>query len=183
MRLSKPRITPLEESVLDKEQKEILKNASSSDKPANIFKTLVRNRKLMKRWLVFASHILNKSTLPERERELVILRIGWLCKSEYEWSQHAVIGKRRGLTDEEIDRIYKGPDAPGWSALDKALLRATDELHADAFITDATWNELKKTYNDEQMMDLIFTIGNYNLVSMALNSLGVQMDPGFKGFK
>ncbi|MFW5937226.1 MAG: carboxymuconolactone decarboxylase family protein, partial [Desulfosalsimonas sp.] len=90
-----------------------------------------------------------------------------------------------GLTDEEIDRIQSGPDAEGWSDLDRALLRATDELKDDAFISDATWNELKKTYTDQQMMDLIFAVGNYNLVSMALNSLGVQLDPnmGLEGFK
>jgi len=104
------------------------------------------------------------------------LRIGHLCRSGYEWSQHARIGKDIGLTDEEIERIKEDPEAPGWSRADRAVLQATDELHTDAFISDATWNELKRTYRDDQLMDLIVAVGNPTLVSMALNILGVQLE-------
>jgi 4-carboxymuconolactone decarboxylase len=183
MRPTEPRIMPLEEQDWNDEQRRMLTESLISEKPINIFKTLARHPELLKRWLVFASHVLIESTLPPRERELVILRIGWLCRSEYEWAQHVVLGKRSGLTDEEIDRIYEGPETHGWSDLDRTLVRATDELHADACISDRTWAGLKKAYSDEQMMDLIFTVGNYNLVCMALNSLGVQIDPGLEGFK
>ena len=126
---------------------------------------------------------MNKSALPARDRELVILRMGWLCRAEYEWAQHVVLGRKAGLTEAEIDRIPDGAKAEGWSEKDRALIAATDELKNDAFITDATWNTLKKSYDDQQIMDLIFAAGNYNLVSMALNSLGVQLDPGLEGFK
>ena len=78
----------------------------------------------------------------------------------------------------DIERIRKGPDAPGWSADDRALLRATDELRADAFVTDATWAELSRRWSTQQLMDLVFTVGQYNLVSMALNTFGVQPEPG-----
>ena len=121
MRLSQPRVAPLEASEWSDEQQEILKRASVTEIPPNIFKTLVRHQKLLKRWMVFATHVLNKNTLAIRERELVILRIGYLCRSGYEWAQHVVIGKKAGLSDEEIDRIRQGPDGDGWSNLDKAL--------------------------------------------------------------
>ena len=181
--MSQPRVAPLEASEWSDEQQEILKRASVTEIPPNIFKTLVRHQKLLKRWMVFATHVLNKNTLAIRERELVILRIGYLCRSGYEWAQHVVIGKKAGLSDEEIDRIRQGPDGDGWSNLDKALLQATDELHGDAFISDNTWDVLKKHYDDQQMMDLVFTIGNYNLVSMALNTLGVQLEPEIQNIK
>ena len=90
----------------------------------------------------------------------------------------AVALRAAGLSDEEIARIPKGADAAGWSAADRALLRATDELHGDAFISDATWPELATSLSTQQLMDLVFTIGQYNLVSMALNSFGVQPEPG-----
>jgi alkylhydroperoxidase family enzyme len=144
----------------------------------NIFRTLANHPALTKRWLVFGNHVLAKSTLPAREREIVILRVGWLCQAGYEWGQHVVIARASGVSDEEIARIAKGPDAPGWSAADRALLRASDELRGDAFITDATWAELSKTWNTQQLIDLVFTVGQYNLVSMALNTLGVQPEPG-----
>jgi alkylhydroperoxidase family enzyme len=89
-----------------------------------------------------------------------------------------VIGKASGLNDEEIARITKGPEAKGWSALERALLRATDELHADAFVSDATWAALSQHLSTQQLMDLVFTVGQYNLVSMALNTFGVQPEPG-----
>jgi len=175
MRLTEPRVTPLAISEMSDEQREILSRAGG-DRPLNIFRTLVRHPKLLKRWTVFGTHILNKSTLPDRARELAILRIGHLCRSGYEWAQHERIGKDVGLTGEEIERIKAGPEASGWSAADRAILQAADELHADFFISDLTWNELKKTYRDEQVMDLIFAVGNYTLVSMALNTLGVQLE-------
>ena len=140
----------------------------------------MRHPKLFKRWRVFGNHVLFKSSLPARERE--ILRIGWLCHSEYEWGQHVVIGKQSGLNDEEIKNITSGPDTPGWNPFDATLLRAVDELYIDAFISDKTWKLLSERYNTHQLMDLIFTVGQYNAVSMALNTLGVPLDEGIKGF-
>ena len=166
---------------LPQEARDLL--AATSLGPAvNIFRTLAQYPKLMKRWLVFANHVLFKSSLPARDRELVILRTGWLCRAEYEWGQHVLIGKAVGITEEEIERITSGPDAAGWSPFDTALLRAADELHADYGMRDETWNELAERYSTEQLMDLVFAIGQYTLVSMALNAFGVQLDPGVEGF-
>ena len=179
MRLATPRIAPLSADEIDPELRE---SFGFGGRLLNIFATLAHHPKLLKRWLVFGNHVLGKSTLPARERELVILRIGWLCQAGYEWGQHVVIGKREGLRDEEIERICEGPDAAGWSDLDRALLQATDELHADAFITDETWAKLTEHLDRQQCIDLVFTVGQYNMVSMALNTLGVQLDDGIEGF-
>lgn len=182
MRPTQPRIAPLEEAVWSEEQREILAPMNRDGRVYNIFKTLVRHPKLLKRWLPFANHILNKSTLAPREREMAILRVGWLCRAEYEWGQHVLIGKRAGLSDAEIARIGAGPDAPGWTPFEAAVLRAVDELHEDACISDTTWAALKARYDTAQLMDLVFTVGNYTVVSMALNTLGVPLDAGVKGF-
>jgi 4-carboxymuconolactone decarboxylase len=117
----------------------------------------------------------------------VILRTGYLCKSGYEFTQHTRIGLQSGLTADEISRIKAGADA-GWSAADAALIRATDELHHDQFIGEATWAELGKHFTDKQRMDVVFTTGQYTQVSMILNTFGVQLDegqtldPDLKGF-
>jgi alkylhydroperoxidase family enzyme len=184
MRLPVPRLRAIPPEEWSGEAKDALAPVESGGAfPAlNIFRTLANYPKLAKRWMVFANHVLAKNSLPPREREILILRIGWLCSAEYEWAQHVLIGKREGLSDDEIRRIGLGPDAPGWSELDGALLRATDELHNDAFIADPTWRTLAKHLSEQQLMDVVFTVGNYNLVSMALNTLGVQLDPGLKGF-
>jgi len=173
MRMNEPRVKPL----ADDELPEAIREQFGKGPMLNIFRTLSHHPDLMKRWLVFGNHILGKSTLPARERELVILRIGWLCQAGYEWGQHVQIGLDCGLTQEEIDRIPGGSQAEGWNDLDRALLDATDELHKDAFVSDSTWSRLGDL-DTQQRMDLVFTVGQYNLVSMALNTLGVQPEPG-----
>ena len=181
MRLARPRVEPIPESEWSDEVRELLPRLGGG-RILNIFSTLARHPALLKKWLVFAGHILGKSTLPAREREIVILRIGWLCHCEYEWGQHAVIGRMTGLSGDEIRRIAQGPSAPGWDPFDATLLQATDELRADAMISDATWSALAARYDTPQLLDLVFTVGQYTLVSMALNTLGVQLDEGIEGF-
>ncbi len=182
MHLSEARITPLADEQMDDDVRRILDRARMRGRVLNIFRTLAHHPKLLERWMVFGTHILNKSTLLPRERELVILRIGWLCRSEYEWGQHVLIGRQAGLTDEEIARVKTGTEAAGWSDSDAALLCAVDELHAEAFVSDATWQSLSERFSAQQLLDLIFTVGQYNLVAMALNTLGVQLDEGVPGF-
>ena len=176
--LTEPRIHPLDRADANEAQKRVL---GDSERPLNIFGTIAHHETLAEKWLVFGRYVLSESTLPARDREILILRIGWLLQAEYEWGQHARIGRRVGLSDEEILRVAEGPEAKGWSAHERALLRATDQLRSDAFIDDDTWSELDKTYSTEQMMDLVFTVGQYNLVSMALRTFGVQREDGVEG--
>jgi alkylhydroperoxidase family enzyme len=115
-------------------------------------------------------------------RELVILRVGWLSGSDYEWGQHVLIARDEGVSDEEITRIKEGPDATGWNPDERAALRAVDELHRDQEIGDETWTLLRDAFHEQQCLDIIFTVGQYVLVCMALNSCGVQRDDGVPGF-
>ena len=179
MRLSKPRVAPTDPAAWNDEQKDVFKGVSERGPPLNIFKTLAHHPQAAKAYLRFGNHVLSRAnTLPARERELVILRVGYLCKSGYEFTQHKAIGLRAKLTEEEVERLKAGPDAPGWSAPDKALLQATDDLHTDYHIADATWAALKAHFTDQQLIDLVFTVGQYTQTSMMLNTLGVQLDPG-----
>lgn len=183
MRLSKPRVPPVRDEDLDEEGREFMQTVGREGRVLNIYRTLAAHPKLLKRWGVFGTHVLYKSTLPPRERELLILRTGWLCRSEYEWGQHVIIAKGVGVTGEEIERVKAGAEAPGWSLFDAALLRAADELHFDSFIGDTTWEALSERFDTRQMIDTIFAVGQYHIVSMALNSLGVQLDKGVQGFE
>ena len=189
MRLSEPRIPPIEpadwgeaeKSGLGKQGEELQANLGSD--AFNVLKTMVHHPDLCRAWMGFSTHLLFEQTLPPREREIAILRIGWLCQSGYEFGQHILISQKVGLTKEEIKAIVQGSDAPGWSDHERALLREVDELHADAFISDPVYKQLAATYDHRQMMDLVFTVGQYNMLSMALNSFGVQLDPGVPDYK
>ncbi len=183
VRLREPRIKPVVEPQINAEQKKLLDSRRRPDGTVmNLYTTLANHPKMGEKWLTFAGYILRESTLPPRDREILILRIGWLCRAEYEFGQHTLVGQSVGLKPEEIKRITLGANAPGWDPFEATLIRAADELHVDAFITDATWNALAKRYNTQQLMDVVMTVGNYNLVSMLLNTFGVQLDPGVPSF-
>ncbi len=178
----KQRIAFRDLATLSPEDREIADKNQVDGKVFNIFKVLMNHPKLAKRWTVFAGHVLGRSTLAPRERELAILRIGSLNQAEYEWEQHVLIGKRSGISDAEIEQIKKGPKA-GWNRHEGAILQAADDLFENSIVSDETWKTLSGTYNTQQMMDLVFAIGQYNLVSWALNSFGVPLDDFLPGAK
>ena len=178
-----PRVAPLERSRWDGETSEVLARLERDGHVPNIFATLAHHPKLLKRWLVFGGHVLGKSTLPARDRELLILRTAWRCRSEYEFGQHTLIGRLAGLGDTDILRIIEGPAADGLASFERVLLRATDELLDDRCIADRTWVELAKRYDTPQLIDLVFTVGQYTMVAMAANTLRIKRDPGVPGFE
>ena len=181
-RLDTPRIPPVQKPDWTDAQRELLQRYEARDQLFNVYTTTANHPDLMRDFLVFVSHVAGRNTLPERDREMLVLRIAWLCQSEYEWSRHVVSGGSVGVTDRDIQHIMNGPSASGLSDHDRLLLQASDELHGDAHISDVTWNALSSIYTTEQMMDLVFTVGTYNLLAMAFNSFGVQLDEGFEGF-
>jgi alkylhydroperoxidase family enzyme len=179
MRLAKPRIPPLSDAELSPDQEEALKPMRGGAMGVlNIFRTLAHAPKALTRFNDWGGYVLSRrNDLPAREREIVILRIGYLCKSGYEFTQHTRIGLNSGLSEAEIEAIKRGAGA-GWKPAEAVLIRAADELHADQFITDATWAELSRHYTMKQCMDAVFTAGQYTQVSMMLNTFGVQLDAG-----
>src|SRR5438128_8471162 len=135
-----PRIAPLPPDELDADARQLLATVEvPGTAAANIFTTLVRHPGLFRRWMPFAGKLL-AGKLPARDRELLILRTAWRCRSPYEWGQHVRLAKAAEISDEEIDRVVAGADAPGWDLFDRKLITAVDELHDGACITDATWS-------------------------------------------
>jgi len=166
---------------MDDRQRELMGQVGLGGPTVNIFATLVRHPGLFARWLPFGGKLL-AGKLPARDRELLVLRTGWLCRSEYEWAQHVAVGRSVGLTDVEIERVADGPKGEGWDRSDALLLSAADELHADSCLTDATWTALAERYDEMQLVEVPMVVGHYHLVSMTLNSLGVPLEDGAIGF-
>jgi len=179
MRLAAPRIAPLQDDELTDDQRAALAPMSTGKLgPLNIFRTLARAPKALTRFNEWGGYVLSRrNSLPAREREIVILRVGFLCKSGYEFTQHTRIGLNEGLSEGEIAKIKQGADA-GWSDADAALIRMADDLIGDHFVSDAVWAQLKAHFDEKQCMDAVFTVGQYTQVSMFLNTFGVQLDAG-----
>jgi alkylhydroperoxidase family enzyme len=153
-----------------------LRRSKGGPRGLNVLGTLAQHPDLMRAYHTFNGHILYTNTLDARQRELLVLRVAARRGAEYEWRQHAHIARDLGFTDADIKRIAEGPPAAGWSPLDAAMLRAVDELVADAQIADDTWAMLASELDRHQLMDLVFTVGAYDLLAMAFKSFGVELD-------
>jgi 4-carboxymuconolactone decarboxylase len=180
-----PRIPPLPEAEWDEQLRSILDtrmlgfDVRLGDN--NIFNTLARHPALFKAWLPFGGFLLRAGVLPARERELLILRTGYNCGSPYEWGQHVRIAEQLGMTREEVMRVAAGPGDTGWSPEEATLLRAADELHEQARISQETWDALGQRYDERGLIEIAMLVGHYHLVAFALNSLEVQLDEGLEG--
>ena len=187
MRLSAPRVEPVDLDRLDAEQRAALAPLLAAEggrvgggRVLNIFRTLAHAPRALTAFLGWGGYILSRrNALTARDRELVILRTGYNCRSGYEWTQHKRIGLGCDLNEDEIERIKAGPSVEGWSDLDRALLIATDELTRDHFVSDETWAALAPL-GEKGRMDLVFTVGQYTQVSMILNSFGIQVEEGWE---
>jgi alkylhydroperoxidase family enzyme len=178
-----PRIAPLQPHEWTPVQRARLDPTNSGRPAANVFATFARNPPADELRNAVSGHIRGGSTLTPRHRELLLMRIGVLCRSEYEGPAHMRAGKGVGMTDADVERIARGPDAPGSDALETALLRATDELYRDDRISDETWTALAARLNTQQLMDVMVAITGYRTASMAINSAGVQLDANMADFR
>jgi 4-carboxymuconolactone decarboxylase len=137
----------------------------------NVLATMVRHPDLTQAYLTFNAYVLIKSTLSQRVREVALLRVVHRRDCGYLWSHHLPIARRAGLTDEDIDGVRRGEAA---DEVDRAVLSAVDDLVDDNTISDTTWTALSRHFTDQQRMDLVFTIGAYALLGMAVNTFGIE---------
>jgi alkylhydroperoxidase family enzyme len=140
-----------------------------------IYATMLHAPRVLPLYRSLGVYFLATGTLSPRDRELAILRVGWLCQSPYEWGEHVVIGKKAGLTSEEIECIKEGPASPAWNPQDRAVLKAVDELLDTAMIADATWQALAERLQEEQLVELVLLIGQYQGTAYYLNALRIRL--------
>jgi alkylhydroperoxidase family enzyme len=179
MRLDSPRISPLGDDEWTPEQAALLEPFAKRKFVPNLYRTLARSSALADAFNGALRQI-RSNKLSEREREILILRTGWLCRSGYEWNAHVHLGAKAGLSEQELEQIKQGSASPYWRGEEAALCRAAEELCADQFISDESWALLRSHFDEQQCMDTIFVVGFYVLVCMLLNSCGVQLDRGAK---
>lgn len=175
-----PRLAALTDDELTDEQRELIGGVRGAGTASNIFGTLARHPGLFRKWLPFGGKLL-AGKLDPRLRELAILRTAWNTQAEYEWGQHVSIARAAGMSGDEIARVPEGPAAAAWSSLERAVLQAADELHLESCVRHDTWRELAAALDERELIEVVFVIGHYHLVAFALNSLGVQREPGVVG--
>jgi alkylhydroperoxidase family enzyme len=177
-----PRLSPVSPVTPDLE--EIIAGGLKSvdGEPLRIFGTMGHHPKLLKRFLSFGGFFLNRGLIPEREREIVILRVGWNTRSIYEFGQHTVIGRNCGLSDAEINAIARDESDHPWSRRDRGLIAMADDICADDCVGDPTWQELRADWSNAELCELVLLVGMYRMVAGFLNTMGVELDPNTPGW-
>jgi len=172
-----PRVAPKPPAEWTETDREILGPFLKSGQ--NAFKVCLKSPGACRPWIQFTSAV--GQTLPIRDRELLILRTAWLCGNEYTFGIHTNAAKRAGFTDAEITRVTQGPGA-GWTPWEAAVLQAADGLHAAQFIDEPTWKTLAGRYSEAQLLDAMFVVGQYTMISMMVRSAGFEQEAGTSGF-
>lgn len=178
---AQPRLTPLPEEHWDARTRTLLATAARDPggRIPNIFTTLVRHPDLYEQFMPFGGQLLRSGRLPGRLRELLILRTSRNTAARYEWGRHLPLAKAAGVTEADIDRLAEGPEARGWTELERHLIRAADELNGGARLSDATWEVLSEHFTDAELIEIVMLVGQYHMVAFFLNTTGVELDPGF----
>ncbi|HEX7853005.1 MAG TPA: carboxymuconolactone decarboxylase family protein [Sphingobium sp.] len=146
----------------------------------DVFGVMLRHPRLFK-CQMDAGIVFFQGEISPRERELAVLRVAWWCKAPYEWGEHVDISKRYGVTDEEVERMTQGSDAPGWSEHDRAIIRGVEELLGEQMISDATWDVLARTWTEAQLVEFPALVGAYFATALQQNSLRVRLAPDNPG--
>lgn len=182
-----PRIMPLPASEVGPEGAEIvrsLQKAAGLVETAaipEVVATLLRHPNLYEKHASIGAELFGRGELSPRQRELAILRTGWLCGAPFEWGEHVAIAKRAGLTSAEIQRLTLAADSAGWDADDCAIVEAAEELHHDAMISDRIWAALGAFLDERQLIELVYVVGHYTKVAFLQNALRLRLPPGNEG--
>jgi alkylhydroperoxidase family enzyme len=183
-----PRIPPLDRAATEHEVRDVTRKLRAGivgddrelplDAIPEIMFTLCRWPDLWGRIMALSLQMQSETgVLPPRDRQLAILRTGWLLQAPYEWGEHVRQSKKFGITSEEIERVTVGSTAPGWNDHERAIMRAAEELRAEAMIGDATWDRLALRLDDGQMFELLALIGQFTNVAYIQNSLRLRLEP------
>jgi alkylhydroperoxidase family enzyme len=173
-----PRLAPVPESQRTAEQKAIAEQYGPLGMP-NLVATYLHYPQLSS-LIPHVQYVTGQSGLPTRHRALLGLRTAWLTRSAYLWGHRVPPSRASGLTDAEIARVARGPDAAGWDPFDAAVLRAADELHIDSFVSDRTWQTLSARYDVNQLIDVVDTVGTLTMHAGMMNTLGVEVEGDVK---
>lgn len=173
-----PRVTPGDRSdvgLLTWGFSGVAGRVQGTDRP-HLFLTLGRHKRLLRGWLRFAGRLMPFGTLPRRETELVILRVAHLRACTYEWEHHRHLSRRAGVTLDDQVRVEQGPDAPGWTGRERAVLAAVDGLHRDGDLDDPTWAALREHLDEREAIELVMLAAHYEMLATTIATLRIAPD-------
>lgn len=158
-------------------------NESEKDTLSLVLSCLLRNPNLARAFLPFGRYLMMESSLDSRCRELVILRVTWLWRFEYEWAHHSMASVSSGLFSEsEIELLQQDVTSGSWSEKESLVLQAVNEIHERSNIEASTWDSLSHHFSTQELLDVVFTVGGYIVSGLYMNVIGLPLKDGMKGF-
>ena len=176
----RPRIAPVSNEEMDKDARALVDEvrASAGAGPAvdvpEYMRTMSKHPGIFRCQMEMGT-VIFRGEIPPRERELAVLRCGWLCRAPFEWGEHVDIAKRYGVTDEEVERTTVGSSAPGWSEHEAAIVRGVEELIGNKTVSDETWATLAKSWNEQQLIEFPMMVGQYVATAFVQNTLRIRL--------
>ena len=173
---------------VDKEQadpviKEMFQKLEDQNTPIlNLFRAVGNSPKVGRNFVRLGNAILNPEILDPKLRELAILRVGNLLKAEYEFTKHVTLGRRAGVTEDQINELANWKSSKKFTDIERAVLQYTDEVTLNVKVSDSSFADLKKFFDDREIVKLTATIGYYGMVSRILVALQIELEPGEKAF-
>jgi len=175
---AKPRVAPLPDAQWTDTHRQLVAKYARDGRADNALRTLLNVPEIVDGVMPYTNYLAEESTLSPRHRELLILRVAWLCSSDPLWATHAARAKDAGLNSAEIKKVAQGPEAAGWDPFEATLLRLTDQLFRNSSMTEATWQALAAHYDMFHLIDGVETVGHFMMMAMTYNSFGFQADAG-----
>ena len=181
-----PRIEPLGPEEMDEDSRELVRAIRASAGAADVnqlpefMRTMIKHPALFKLQMEMGNLLYN-GKIPQRERELAILRNAWICRAPFEWGQHVIIARRIGISAEEIERAQVGSSVGGWSRHEWAVIKAVEELHGNTAISQETWDVLAETWDEAQLIEFCQMIGQYVATAFVQNSIRARLEDGNAG--
>jgi len=186
--LGKPqRITPIKKSDLDPADVKVIEDVRETlvgvltNEESDIFGVMCRHPGVFKCQMEAALQLIKKGTIPRREQELIILRVAWLSRAPYEWGEHVRLALGQGVSTDEIQRVRKSSAEQGWSDHDRAIICGVDELLEHKMLSDEIWDVLALSWNEKQLMEFPYLVGQYFSTALVQNSLRIRLDKYNRG--
>jgi 4-carboxymuconolactone decarboxylase len=176
-----PRMKPLRPDEFSEETKEFFAKWSGgffkdADKNPPLM-TFAHHPQLAALFSQFNIHLLTTSTLPVKQRQIAIMRTAWVCGATYMWSSHLNTSQLLGLPPDMFGPLQVGADDPYFTPFERLIILATEELVRDRQLSEASWAGLMAEWNNQQMLDFLFTVGCYVMVAGVMRATGVQRNP------
>lgn len=183
---TEPRLAPLPNDRWGDEEIDALRNAfpnkavESFRRPGcapNVLATMLHNPAIAGPFNQFGNVLLRHPAISHRARELMLLRVAWRTRAQYEWIHHVRSVERYGLTSDDVAAVTVG-SSESWSSFERDLVAAADQLLDRYRIDDDTWDRLGSVLDERQLVELPFIVGTYACLAMAFNSWGLQVEEG-----